>query len=78
MTSNTQVHHYTHTASNSCLENYAVSFTQNLIRQGYWLSVRPVRVHVVFAALEMNPEVWLRPSPGTRKESQVLKAGDGD
>lgn len=78
MTSNTQVHHYTHTASNNFLENYAVSFTQNLIRQGYWLSVKPVRVHVVLATLEMNPEVWLRPSPGTRKESQGLKAVDGD
>lgn len=40
--------------------------------------MRPVRVHVVFAALEMNPEVWLRPSPGTRKESQVLRAVGGD
>lgn len=40
--------------------------------------MRPVRVRVVFAAPEPNPEVWLRPSPGTRKESQVLRAVDGD
>lgn len=40
--------------------------------------MRPVRVLMVFAALEMNPEVWLWPSPGTWKESQVLKAVDGD